>query len=136
MTELEGFMARAVQGAKSARLLLDAGDMPGACCRAYYAMLSAAQAALLTEGVMPETVKTHATVIGTFGRLFVKTGMLDRQYGKSFNEVEDIRRAADYSGTPLAYEKVLYAVDQAEKFVAAIAGLPSLKAALPPSPQG
>lgn len=44
-------MAKAMQAAASAKVLLDAGDTDGACNRAYYAMFDAARAALLASGV-------------------------------------------------------------------------------------
>ena len=40
-------MAKAVQAATSAKVLLDTGDADGACNRAYYALFDAARAALL-----------------------------------------------------------------------------------------
>ena len=44
-----GLMAKASRACVSARLLLDAGDVDGACNRAYYAMFDAACAALLAS---------------------------------------------------------------------------------------
>ena len=41
-------MGKASRAVASAKLLLDAGDVDGACNRAYYAMFDAAHAALLT----------------------------------------------------------------------------------------
>ena len=40
-------MKKAVRACASARVLLDLGDVDGACNRAYYAMFDAARAALL-----------------------------------------------------------------------------------------
>jgi uncharacterized protein (UPF0332 family) len=48
--EIIELMDKARRAATSARLLLDMGDLDGACSRAYYAMFDAARAALLTEG--------------------------------------------------------------------------------------
>lgn len=39
-------MAKAIRAAASAKILLDTGDIDGACDRAYYAMFNAARAAL------------------------------------------------------------------------------------------
>ena len=44
------YMVKATRAADSAKLLLDAGDLEGACNRAYYAMFDAAHAALLWSG--------------------------------------------------------------------------------------
>ncbi len=52
---------KASRAVASARLLLDAGDVDGACNRAYYAMFDAARAALIQSGapVVPEKDATH-----------------------------------------------------------------------------
>ncbi len=42
-------MTKAERAAVSAKLLLEAGDVDGACNRAYYAMFDAARAALLVS---------------------------------------------------------------------------------------
>jgi uncharacterized protein (UPF0332 family) len=56
-------MEKASRAVASARLLLDASDVDGACNRAYYAMPDAARAraALIQSGapVMPEKDATH-----------------------------------------------------------------------------
>ncbi|MCO6434390.1 hypothetical protein [Nitrosomonas nitrosa] len=43
----QDLMAKVIQAAASAKLLLDTGDADGASNRAYYAMFDAARAALL-----------------------------------------------------------------------------------------
>ena len=60
-------MAKATQAVASSRVLLELGDVDGACNRAYYAMFDAAQAALLGFGVpSPDTLcKTHRGLINT-----------------------------------------------------------------------
>lgn len=50
-------MAKAIQAAASARVLLEIGDADGACNRAFYAMFDAARAALLASG--HDVGKTH-----------------------------------------------------------------------------
>jgi uncharacterized protein (UPF0332 family) len=67
---------KANRAAASARLLLDAGDVDGACNRAYYAMFDAARAALIQSGapVVPEVAKTHGGLISAFSLHLVKTG--------------------------------------------------------------
>ena len=44
-------MDKAARAVTSAKLLLDAGDVDGACNRAYYAMFHAAKATLIGSGV-------------------------------------------------------------------------------------
>lgn len=71
-------MAKASRAIASAQLLLDAGDVDGACNRAYYAMFDAAHAALLWAGarVNPAETKTHRGLIAAFGEHLVKTARL------------------------------------------------------------
>jgi len=64
-------MGKASRALASAALLLDAGDVDGACNRAYYAMFDAARAALIWSGapVDPTVAKTHSGLISAFSRL-------------------------------------------------------------------
>ena len=61
-------MDKAIRAIASAKLLLDAGDVDGACNRAYYAMFDAARAALLLSGapVDPVVAKSHSGLITAF----------------------------------------------------------------------
>jgi hypothetical protein len=52
-------MEKANRVVASAKLLLDAGDVDGACNRAYYAMFDAARAALIQWGKPPAYRGTH-----------------------------------------------------------------------------
>lgn len=67
-------MAKAIRAAASARLLLDTGDVEGACDRAYYAMFNAARAALLVSGAAVQTGvgRTHGGLISAFSQHLVK----------------------------------------------------------------
>jgi uncharacterized protein (UPF0332 family) len=112
-------MSKAARAAASARLLLDAGDVDGACNRAYYAMFDAAHAALLWAGaqVSPAETKTHRGLIGALGKHLVKTGLLAADAGKSLNQVERIRLLADYTGEAVDADKARWAVEQAAAFL-------------------
>jgi uncharacterized protein (UPF0332 family) len=65
---VKDLMAKAEQAATSAKILLDTGDVDGACDRAYYAMFNAARAALIASSApVPEDVaKTHNGLISAF----------------------------------------------------------------------
>ena len=94
----QDLLAKAIQAAASAKLLLDAGDADGACNRAYYAMFDAARAALLASGapVPAEIAKTHSGLISAFSLHLVKTGRVPVEFGKSLNKAEELRLIADY----------------------------------------
>lgn len=90
-------MEKASRALASARLLLDAGDVDGACNRAYYAMFDAARAALIQSGapVVPEVAKTHSGLISAFSLHLVKTGRVPTELGKALNKAAEIRLIAD-----------------------------------------
>lgn len=119
---VDRLMAKAGQAASSARLLLDAGDVDGACNRAYYAMFDAARAALMVSEspVSPDISKTHAGLIAAFGLHLVKKGLVPHELGRLFNRAEEIRLVADYRGDAVEYEDAQEMVEQAEHFVEAI----------------
>ena len=61
-------MLKGERAAVSAKLLLEAGDLDGACNRAYYAMFDAARAALLVSDapIESEVARTHSGLIAAF----------------------------------------------------------------------
>lgn len=113
---------KAERALASARVLLDLGDVDGACNRAYYAMFDAARAALLAANAptAPEVAKTHGGLIAAFSLHLVKSGRVPVEFGKALNRVADIRLVADYTGDEVDGEAASWAVDQAERFVAEI----------------
>jgi uncharacterized protein (UPF0332 family) len=115
-------MSKGVRAVGSAKLLLDAGDADGACNRAYYAMFDAARAALMISGVPVESeiARTHGGLISAFSLHLVKSGRVPVELGRELNRVEEIRLIADYKGDPIEIERAEWAVQQSEKFVAAI----------------
>lgn len=73
-------MEKATRAVASARLLLAAGDVDGACNRAYYGMFDAGRAALMWAHapVDASITKTHSGLISAFGLHLVKTEGPDR----------------------------------------------------------
>ena len=118
----QDLLAKAIQAAASAKVLLGTGDSDGACNRAYYAMFDAARAALLASGapVEPEIAKTHNGLITAFSLHLVKTGRVPVELGKALNRAEELRLVADYKGDPIEKEDAVWAVHQAQAFVDAM----------------
>ncbi len=110
---------KAMIALSSSKLLLDAGDASGACNRAYYAMFDATRAALLASKLSDDvlTIRTHSGLIASFSLKLVKSGLVDIQFGKALNKVEDLRLVADYKGDPVEMEEATWAVQQATEFV-------------------
>ena len=115
----QDLLAKAIQAAASAKLLLDAGDADGACNRAYYAMFDAARAALLASGapVPAEIAKTHSGLISAFSLHLVKTGRVPVEFGKTLNKAEELRLIADYKGDPIENDAASWVVSEAHSFV-------------------
>lgn len=120
-------MAKAERALASAQLLLDSGDVDGACNRAYYAMFDAARAALLsTQAPVPaEVARTHSGLIAAFSLHLVKPGLVAVEHGRSLNKVEDLRLIADYRGDPVTLENAAWALEQAKNFLGAVQALQS-----------
>lgn len=118
-------MTKANRALASAKLLLDSGDVDGACNRAYYAMFDAARAALLSISapVPAEIARTHSGLITAFSLHLVKPGLVAVEHGRSLNKVEDLRLIADYKGDPVTLENAAWALEQSEKFLAAVQAL-------------
>ncbi len=117
-------IARARRSVASAKLLFDAGDMNGACNRAYSAMFDAARAALLAgdEPVQSEAIKTHSGLIAAFSLHLVKPGRIPAQYGRSLRQADQIRLISDYSDHEVDRETGASLIEQANQFIEAISG--------------
>ena len=109
-------MAKAVQAAASANVLLNTGDADGACNRAYYAMFDAACAALLASG--HEVGKTHKGVLNAFSEHLVKSGRIPKELGRLLKQAETRRYVADYEGAPVLLSDAQEMVAQVDAFVA------------------
>jgi uncharacterized protein (UPF0332 family) len=86
-------LRRAHQSIQAAQILLDANLLPDAVSRSYYAVLHAARAALLAHNVIAES---HSAVGRLFGLTFVRSGLLDAEFGRILRSEQDRRIEADY----------------------------------------
>ncbi|MGN6083599.1 HEPN domain-containing protein [Trinickia sp.] len=115
----EALMSKAATACRSARALLDLGDMDGAVNRAYYGMFDAARAALLSSDapVRPDIGRTHSGLIAAFGNHLVKSGRVSKDVGRLLNRAHEARLVADYNGQSVEYDEAKEIVEQAELFV-------------------
>ncbi len=115
MALVNAYLAKARDKARVARDLLTRREWDDAVSRAYYAAFHAAQAALATEG---QRAETHRGVVTLFGLLLVKTGKLDRKWGKLLSNLKDDRESSDYEALSWIDEQTAQrAVQEAEEFV-------------------
>lgn len=113
-----GYLEKSKEKLRVAQLLLSQKAFEDAISRAYYAAFHAAQAALLTEGL---TATTHQGVVNLFGLHFVKTGKMDKKFGRFLSNLKDDRENSDYEIYSSIDEDIAKnAVREAREFVNAI----------------
>jgi uncharacterized protein (UPF0332 family) len=112
-------LAKASRALRSARLLLETGDFDGAANRAYYAMFSAARAALLATNasIDPNVTRTHSGLIGAFGLHLVKNDIVPKDIGRMLNRAHETRLIADYNGEAVERPDAELLVEQAAVFL-------------------
>lgn len=115
---VKGSLKRADQALKAANSLLEQRLLVDAVSRAYYAMFHAATAILYHYGLR---VKSHSSAISLFGEHIVKTGLVDKEIGKSLRRAFDLRQKSDYEiDFEITQEKVKELVTEAKGFVTEI----------------
>lgn len=86
-------LERARDALASAQILLQEKKLFSTVNRIYYAMFYAASALLLTKGL---SFSKHTSVISNFSRVFVNTGLLEKNAGKFFSRMFKHRQRGDY----------------------------------------
>ena len=95
-TEVIANMERAEQAVNAAQKLLLDGYYDFAASRAYYAVFYAASALLLQEGL---EFRKHSGVIAAIHQHFIKTGRMEKKFGKNLNWLFELRSIGDYGVT-------------------------------------
>lgn len=90
------WLKKADDALASAQLELGAGHTSFAVNRLYYACFYAVTALLLTEG---KQFARHSGVRSEFGRSFVKTGRIQKKWGRFYHDLSEDRQEADYLPT-------------------------------------
>lgn len=115
MKELNDFVKKAEKFLKTAELALNEDDFDSCVSRCYYAMFFVTEAVLFSKGIK---TSTHKGVISLFGEHFVKSGIFNRELGKSLNDVYDKRLVGDYSvGITITKEEANQTLTSAKNFV-------------------
>lgn len=101
---------------ESARTLLAATLWRGAVNRAYYAIFHITSAALLWHDI--ERAK-HSGVQASFNEYFIKSGLVEVEYGKIYRDAREWREEQDYKDIlrPLDEATAAQIVHDAERFV-------------------
>lgn len=99
----------------SAKLELDAGHVGFAVNRLYYACFYAVTALLLADG---KQFSRHSAVRAEFNRLFVKTGRVEKKWGRFYYDLFEDRQEGDYlPTTTFEAEDVSDRLQQARQFL-------------------
>jgi uncharacterized protein (UPF0332 family) len=118
------FWPKAEEAARSARLLVDAGDPNGATNRAYYAMFNAARAALAARTSLPvEDIRRHTAVLQLFSLHLIKPGLIEAGISADLNEVFRFRAVADYDEMPLSMAEAHDLLAAMERMLTAVRSL-------------
>jgi uncharacterized protein (UPF0332 family) len=119
--EITAYLERAEASIRAAKDLAVGGYYDFAASRAYYAAFYAATAVLLCEEF---EFSKHSGVIAFIHREFVKTGRLDKRYGKDLNWLFELRGVGDYGVIlHVSQEDAKKAIKVAEEFLRAIEAL-------------
>ena len=119
--EIASNLERAEASIRAAKDLAAGDYYDFAASRAYYAAFYAATAVLLCKEL---EFSKHSGVIAFIHREFVKTGRLDKRYGKDLNWLFELRGIGDYGATiHVSQRDAGKAIRVAEEFLRAIEGL-------------
>jgi len=91
--QLREMLTKGRRALASAQRETDAGDHDFASSRAYFGAFYAVEALLLTQDV---TCSTHSGAISEFGKRFVATGSLPKEFGKKIARLFRERQTGDY----------------------------------------
>ncbi len=101
-----------------AETLAKSDHVDDAISRAYYAAFHAASAALLSQGI---SVESHQALKTMFGVHFVRTGKIDKRYGRWLSRLKDDGENGDYDiFTAFDETDARNAISRAKEFVKAL----------------
>ncbi|HEY2385174.1 MAG TPA: HEPN domain-containing protein [Terriglobia bacterium] len=115
---IRGYLAKADEKLEVVNRLLAQNDFEDAISRAYYAAYYAAHALLLSEGLES---RSHGGLVALVGLHFVKTGRLDKKFGRNLSNLMEDRQQSDYNlFSGLEKEDAEQALEEARSFVSEI----------------
>ena len=87
-------LKKAIETYEDIGVLIDANRLNGAANRMYYAVFHAVCALLIHDG---HQVNTHKGSHALFSQHYIKTGILPREYGQLYNQLQTMREESDYN---------------------------------------
>jgi len=113
----EEYLREAGRFLEAARVLGDAGLPKNAAGEAYYAIYSAARAAL---SELDREAKTHNGTWTLFDELFMKQDLFDARLRTAARNAEELRNESDYRLGGASPAEAAQVIADAEAFVAAV----------------
>jgi hypothetical protein len=95
------WLEKAEEGIASARREFEAGALTFAMNRLYYSAFYAVAALLMARGL---SFKKHSGVRAAFHQHFIKTGLLERKWGRLYDQLFEDRQEGDYMAF-ISFEK-------------------------------
>lgn len=121
MDQAKQEMERARRALRAAEILAKEELYEDSVSRAYYAVLHAARAGLLTVPVFPES---HSAVRRLFGLHLVKDGPIEKKFAVILMAEQEDREMGDYGiGFVFPHERALTRLDEARIFLQRIGHL-------------
>ena len=118
---MSDLLDQARRTADEAHWLLDGNWPVGAVSRAYYAMYSAARAALQHVDPKLNRTKTHGGLLRQFSKHIVRERGFDSTLAKALRQASEVRMEADYDSATIGIEAAKTMVASMDEFVAAVA---------------
>lgn len=94
MKETDDLIEKAKRFLRTAKLSLRDGDYDSSVSRCYYGMFFITEALLLTKNI---TISTHKGVLTLFGEHYIKTNIINKDWGKLLRRAYDLRQKGDYA---------------------------------------
>jgi len=89
----KAYLRKSLERLERAKSDFNEGFYESSLIRSYYCMYHAARACLELKNSHP---KTHEGLISEFGRLYIKTGMIGKQYGEVLSSARRMREESEY----------------------------------------
>ena len=87
-------MKKAREAYEDIGVLIAANRLNGAASRMYYAVFHAVCALLINDG---HQVNTHKGSHALFSLHYIKTGVMPREFGQLYNQLQTMREESDYN---------------------------------------
>ena len=99
-------------------ILINAKRLNGAANRMYYAVFHAVCALLINDG---HQVNTHKGSHALYNQQYIKAGVLPKEYGQLYNQLQTMREESDYNcAYDVEIEELQQRLEPAKKLIEAI----------------